>query len=277
MSKLTEYREIARGNVEDRVRVRDLLQLLSHEAGRVLEVGTADGYIATRLAEERDSVVALDLRRVEVGHPAVVSVQANAAAMPFENDAFDAVLCAEVLEHVPREALADVCAELSRIARSTLVVGVPFRQDTRVGRATCASCGAKSPAWGHVNTFDEARVRDLFSWLRVDRVSMVGSTSERTNSVATWLMDLAGNPYGEFGPRSQCTHCGQRLMLPPPRSLLQRAFTRLAVYANRVQRWFGKPRPTWIHVRFDKSSRARQAGQGVAIGPDEMLSSPNPA
>ena len=217
-------------------------------------MGTADGHISTRLSDRYDTVVALDLERVDVDHAGVFAVQADAAALPFADGCFDLVLCAEVLEHVPATSLGGVCSELGRVAKDTLVVGVPYRQDTRVGRTTCAACRAKNPGWGHVNVFDEERLRHLFSWLRLEKTSFVGRTDERTNFLAAWLMDLAGNPYGEFGPKSQCVDCASELRQPPRRSLTQRVFTRLAVYAMRLQKPFVRTRPNWIHMLFGKTA-----------------------
>ena len=51
---------------------------------------------------------------------------------------------------------------ISRVARHAIVVGVPYRQDLRVGRTTCAACRGTNPPWGHVNSFDENRLKQHF-------------------------------------------------------------------------------------------------------------------
>jgi SAM-dependent methyltransferase len=58
--------------------------------------------------------------------PAGVDVQVDITAMPFEEGAFDAIVCSHVLEHVPADA--DAMAELHRVVRpgGWVVVMVPL-------------------------------------------------------------------------------------------------------------------------------------------------------
>ena len=69
---------------------------------------------------------------------------ANAADLPFPDAAFDMVTCAEVIEHIPSPALERACREMARVARRYVLVGVPYRQDLRHGRTTCAACGKEA-------------------------------------------------------------------------------------------------------------------------------------
>jgi hypothetical protein len=68
----------------------------------------------------------------------------------FADDFFDFVLCAEVLEHIPTASLSRACSELGRVSKHYVLIGVPYRQDIRVGRTTCWSCRKKNPPWGHI-------------------------------------------------------------------------------------------------------------------------------
>jgi hypothetical protein len=46
--------------------------------------------------------------------------------LPFENKAFDYVLCAEVLEHIPYEDFIKSLKELNRITANRLVISLPY-------------------------------------------------------------------------------------------------------------------------------------------------------
>src|SRR5689334_1811550 len=138
---LTEYRE---SEIEQE-RIADLLELAACERNTAIDVGTRDGYFARLLADRFRQVTALDLEAPPVGDERVTCVAGDVRKLEFPDDAFDLVVCAEVLEHIPPHELAAACAELSRITRGHLLIGVPYKQDTRVGRTTCVRCGTHNP------------------------------------------------------------------------------------------------------------------------------------
>ena len=249
-SSLTEYRS----SPAEQQRVEDLFALLPARGAYALDIGARDCYLALKLAERFDRVVALDLAKPEIDHPTIEAVEGNVICLPFDDNQFDAVLCAEVLEHIPEHLLAKACSEIARVAKDKVVIGVPHRQDLRCGRTTCQCCGQTNPPWGHVNSFDESRLRSLFNTLTLERTSFVGTTTECTNWASAGLLDYAGNPFGTWQQDEACVHCGGAIGSPPVRTLPQRIATRLAFVINRLQARFVKPRGNWIHVLFSKPS-----------------------
>ena len=243
---ITQYR----ASDAEQLRTADLLRLMPGQGATALDLGARDGHFSLLMAERFDEVTALDLVEPRIEHPKVKCVRGNAVSLPFPDQAFDFVLCAEVLEHVPAELLKGVCGEIQRVARDRVLIGVPYKQDVRLGRTTCFSCGRPNPPWGHVNAFDEARVIELFSEFGVETVSFVGTSAARTNAVSAALMDFAGNPYGTYKQEEPCTHCGRPLVPPPPRNTVQLVATRLAYWARSVTAPFAKPHGVWMHVVF---------------------------
>jgi hypothetical protein len=242
--------ETYRNTSAEFARIEDLMGLVPTGLKNVLDVGARDGFISKKLAKKCDSVVALDLEMPAIEGANITCVKGNAASMPFKDATFDLVLCAEVLEHIPPNILTGVCREIARVSNTYLLLGVPYRQDTRWGRTTCYSCGVKNPPWGHVNEFDKERLVELFPEFHLERFTFVGETRSKTNAFSTLLMDWAGNPYGTYTQDEQCVACGAALIAPPPRSAVQKVLTRLAFYGNRLQQVFLRPQPNWIHVVF---------------------------
>jgi len=240
----------------DRARIADLLDLSQCEGDSAIDVGTRDDHLACLLADRFASVTALDLEMPLVPDARVACAAGDVRRLRMPDNAFDLVICAEVLEHIPPADLSSACNELARITRRHLLIGVPYRQDTRLARTTCSACGECNPPWGHVNRFDEHRLRQLFTGLDVARETFVGRTDASTNFVASFLMNLAGNPYGTYGQDEPCTSCGAALREAPPRAAHQKALTRIAFWASAMTTPFARHRPNWIHVLFSKSGGA---------------------
>lgn len=244
-----DYRDTA----QEQQRIASLMNLLP-QGGRVLEIGARDGYISLRLAERFDAVTALDLEKVHIPHPRITTVKGDVRALEFPDRSFSAVLCAEVLEHIPPEDLARACRELARVTAGLLVVGVPYRQDLRCARTTCQHCRRSNPPYGHVNRFDEHRLDRLFEGLEPSATDWIGLTREATNPLSAWLMEQAGNPWGTYTQDEPCIHCGQAIGDPPPRDLRARLLSAAGERLNRLQQRLSRPRPNWIHRSYRRNA-----------------------
>jgi hypothetical protein len=236
----------------EQTRIADLMAMLPAHAGTAVDIGARDGFISSRLADRGVSVTALDLEQPQIDDARITCLKGDATALSFGDSHFDLVFCAEVLEHIPTSLLAKACSELARVARRHLLIGVPYKQDLRLDRSTCASCGKTNPPWGHVNSFDEERLAALFSTCRVVKKSFVGHTREATNFISSGLMELAGNPYGTYIQDEPCIHCDAALTAPATRTVVSRVLAKGAVLARKAQAPFIDERPKWIHVLLEK-------------------------
>src|SRR5262249_43674140 len=73
-----------------------------------------------------------------------------------------------------------------------------------------------------------------------------------TNALSSWLMDVAGNPWGTYDQEEVCIHCGQEIGKPAERNLAQKLCSGLAFSLNAAQSRFISARPNWIHMVFYK-------------------------
>jgi len=248
--------EVYRESDLERKRTEDLVELIlsiSDKRDSVLDIGARDGFFSKLLTKYFHEIIALDLEKPDVSHDKVLCVQGDITHLEFDDNSFDLVFCAEVLEHIPSLLLDKACSELTRVASKWVLIGVPYKQDIRVGRTTCLFCGKKNPPWGHVNCFDREKLINLFPSLILKKVSFVGETNEATNFLSTFFMDLAGNPYGTYLQEESCVHCGKKLQNPPERNVGQKILTKIAFKINRIQELFTKPYPRWIHVLYQKN------------------------
>jgi len=245
---LAQYRETP----DEIARTRDLVSLVPKNRRTVLDIGARDGHFSRILAEYFEVVTALDVVKPNFRFEHVDTVQGDVTDLQYADNTFDVVFCTEVLEHIL--ALEKACAEIARVARYEVVIGVPYRQETRIGRTTCDHCGKCNPPWGHINVFDEQRLQRLFPRLSTVTTSFVGSTRESTNWMATRLMDFAGNPWGVYEQEESCIYCGEHMRPSSGRSLLQKISAAASVRLTLLQTRLASPHANWIHVVLRKEN-----------------------
>ena len=245
---LTKYRK----RPEEQSRINDLMRIVPKGRVSVLDIGARDGYISKKLTEHFSKVTALDLEAPKFQIKNVSTIHGDVTCLDLADSSFDVVLCAEVLEHITPAHLLKACQEIGRVAKYEVVIGVPYGQDLRLGRTTCLSCGQINPPWGHVNCFDENRLKHLFEGMDPIVTSFVGERKERTNDISAFLMDLAGNPWGTYDQEEVCINCGKALIRPPEGAILQRILISIAHRLNSIQKPFVSATPKWIHMVFKK-------------------------
>ena len=246
---LTDYRM----HVDEVRRTNDLLDLMPVGGKCALDAGARDGHFSVLMAQRFSRVTALDLSKPDIQHPNVETLKGDITNLNFEDGSYDFVFCAEVLEHIPTSLLANACRELERVSRWQILIGVPYKQDIRVGRTTCSACGMGNPPWGHVNSFDDKKIESLFPACKVIKKSFVGTNSETTNFLAAALFDMAGNPYGTYEQNEECIHCGKQIIRPANRSQLQKISTKAGFICRNFSERFAQPHPNWIHLLLEKS------------------------
>lgn len=239
-AQLVEYRRSA----PERMREESLL-LLAGSGESILDIGARDGHYSRLLRQRFRRVVALDLARPDI--PGCECIAGDVRSLSLANRSVECVLCAEVLEHVPN--VEQAASEIARVAQNRILIGVPYKQDTRRGRVRCAQCGRISPPYGHVNSFDEDALVALFPGWR-STVHFVGLTTEwSTTWLASWLHDRAGNPWGTYDQHEACP-CGAHYVAPAERSTGQKIAGKLAVMMDRMSDRIRGPKPLWVHALF---------------------------
>ena len=96
----------------------------SSATGKVLEIGFGDGYGSSFLALSAQEVKAIDLFDVNVTAAAIKYPRSNlqfvkmdATRMDWKDNAFDAVVSFQVIEHIPQSLLGVFIHEIKRVTR----------------------------------------------------------------------------------------------------------------------------------------------------------------
>lgn len=99
---------------------RQIDEILAFNPKKVLVVGKGNGFVSGYLKLTGIETVTLDID--ETLRPDIV---ASVLKMPFFDNEFDAVLCAEVLEHLPYSEFNKALSEIKRVAKIGAVISLP--------------------------------------------------------------------------------------------------------------------------------------------------------
>lgn len=166
------YEEVAGRQLDQRTTrgIEYRNQTIARRVGRapvsVLEIGPGEGWLVRRLLGAGHRVVTTDLSRrwlerlPSARDPQLLRVQANAFHLPFRDGLFDVVIAAEVLEHLPGPG--DAAREVRRVLKpgGRFIATVPYREELRP--VICAHCGQLFERNGHLNSFSETTLTELF-------------------------------------------------------------------------------------------------------------------
>jgi len=146
-----------------------IYQLVVQSGARtVLDAGCGEGFVAAYFAQ-RNPV--LQLTGIDCSPEAIVYARqhfgqfasflvGNVLHLPYADDAFDVVVCSEVLEHVADWDRA--LAELVRVARTHVVVTVPHEPYFKILNDAARAVGfCQDP--GHVNFWSGTAFRKMIS------------------------------------------------------------------------------------------------------------------
>ena len=140
---------------------------------RVLNIGVGSGIfenlglsrgIDIHCIDPSKRAIASLRKRFGIGEKARVGYSQE---IPFGDRYFDVVVMSEVLEHLTDDVLERTIVEVYRVlATGGHFIGtVPARENLLDQATVCPCCGTKFHRWGHLQTFDPPRLRDLLGHL----------------------------------------------------------------------------------------------------------------
>jgi SAM-dependent methyltransferase len=110
--------------------------------GRVLEIGVGNGVVASFLSGTH-TVETVDIN-AELRPTHVGSVERLDFLQP---ESFDAVLCAEVLEHLPYAQFDSCLKELQRVSKNFIILSLPYWGNTFGIRLRMPVLGTRTLKW----------------------------------------------------------------------------------------------------------------------------------
>jgi Methyltransferase domain len=191
----------------ERTRLQETLTSIPQGVGRALEIGFND-FRMTRALSRISDVTSIDLPTGSpVPHSEFKLVFSNIRALPFANNAFDLIVCAEVLEHLDQPTLRAGLDELRRVASKYILVTVPFEQPVQHELFRCKHCGHEENCMGHLRRIGE---KDLEAWFPDWKLLDSRPIGEVSGYAPGWVYAVSrriGNVWFDYW-MERCPKCG---------------------------------------------------------------------
>lgn len=95
-------------------------EILSFKPKNILEVGVGNRTVSDHLKK-----IGIKVTTCDIDKSLKPDVVASILNLPFKNDSFDVILCAEVLEHLPFRDFQKSLKELQRVCKKAVVITLP--------------------------------------------------------------------------------------------------------------------------------------------------------
>ncbi len=243
---VAEYVEkTIRSSPVEMARIRETVQFIAAGTSSLLDVGAGHGVLLEELRVRRGIVgVGIEVtdQKVEYARGRGVDMRrGHAARLDFPDRSFDAVVCCEVIEHLPWGTYEAALAEIARVARRHIVITVPYREDRAFAR--CPYCGCATHPSCHLRSFDEARMVGLLPGFTLRHTRLSGWTER---SVLSFLRARRPAPWNDY---LVCPTCGFRRS-PGAR---EEKPDHLREWARMAARLLPKvSRPNWLMAAYER-------------------------
>ena len=226
-------------------RIEITVNLIPTSAKSILEVGCHDCRIANRIESDK-SVVGLDIASKMLSNCEVDAIQASTENLPFGNQAFDCILCTEVLEHLTDSARKNAVREIQRVSGRWILLSVPYNEPLGDVSMRCKSCGLNYHVWGHSKSFSPKELSNLMQDTVVVENTTIGRISYGSFVIRRILNSL-GEPTVEIA--GECPRCGERFNL---NRTIPKLLRRSDALYRKIKSKLGISSAKWIVTLYEK-------------------------
>jgi SAM-dependent methyltransferase len=126
--------------------------------GKVLDVGAGSGALIKLLKKRGLSAKGIDLYSASED-----VLEGTITNLPFTNECFNTIFCCDVIEHLNKEQLSKGLREIFRVLKKDghFILTTPYNENIELQEVSCPKCGHKFHRYGHLQSFDEVRLREI--------------------------------------------------------------------------------------------------------------------
>jgi ubiquinone/menaquinone biosynthesis C-methylase UbiE len=147
-------------------RLDGTVRLVPEDARNLIDVGCGNGVFARIVKRRLPSIhiTCVDRSAAALEHvEADKKMRCEIVRLPFGDRSFDCVSCLEVIEHLTVNDYKRALSELTRIAKTAVIISVPYNEAIEKNVDRCPQCHTVFNRDLHLRSFDDATFADLLS------------------------------------------------------------------------------------------------------------------
>lgn len=163
--------KLGQGNPRQDLIARQIARRLHKRDSTIVETGFGNGYLLHKLEKiGYTNLTGIDIssKNIKISKEKLPNVKfklIEGNKIPFEDSSVDCFIASEVIEHMSDEDLGTFIDELHRVLKpgGIFVGSVPAHEDIEAVQLFCPNCEHKFHKYGHKQSFDKTRIRELFN------------------------------------------------------------------------------------------------------------------
>lgn len=189
-------------------RIKAVQDLIPDDVKFVVDIGCGKGDVSDAVFRLKEDmlVYCVDMNRAAVNFISVPFIVGRLPWIPFKGKTFDLVICLEVLEHISEDEYTASLVELERLSKKYIIVGVPYIENLNADKTKCAGCGEISHIDGHIRSYDQTVLSELFSCFKIVKSGLVGFRNRRKTRLSAWIRRRCG--VYSIHEKFLCPKCG---------------------------------------------------------------------
>ncbi len=155
-NSVTEFWQEYNSDYSGDIKASEIIRLSrKYIKGKVLDIGAGSGALIKLLP----SAVGLD---IAPKNPRIV--EGNIAKLPFADKLFNTLFVTDIIEHLDIGTLNRGFIEMNRVLvdGGYVIAVVPYKEDLKQSIVGCPSCNVKFHRWGHLQSYDDNVISELF-------------------------------------------------------------------------------------------------------------------
>ena len=230
-----------------------ILSSIPNDTKTIIDIGCGNGMITNRLGKHFE-VTGVDINPHKIKYVETKKILSSSHQIDLPDQSFDMAFSSELLEHLDPNLFDATLREMERLATKYLLITVPFKESLWKLVVKCEKCKKRYHKNGHLQNFDENKVRSLFLDFEMLQSQIFGRKVRVYNKfLATLKHQLA--PPSSWIPRHwlsgrninfhYCIHCSHK-------NFIQAKFHPVSFFCDSINTFVSVKQPFQLMALYRK-------------------------